>query len=307
MDLVADIGGTNTRLAMAQDGQLVAGSIQSYLNDGFSGFDGPLNTYLDQANRPAISGICVAIAGPAHGETGKLTNRDWHFHIDALARMANAERAVLMNDLAALGYALPHLADNQVTELRPGAASGRRNGQSFVLGLGTGVNVAVSIAAGAAGHRVLEAEAGHVNLPSEVQARLDDAIGPQAAAAFFSTEELLAGRGLSALHACLSGQPAQPGHQIIASPDKTARQTVNLFATLAGLTLRELILFYLPLDGIYLNGGVFRGILSTASAPFLEALDAPHLMRDIIETPPIRLITDDAAALQGCAARLAQG
>ncbi|MEX0285833.1 MAG: glucokinase [Paracoccaceae bacterium] len=306
MFLVADIGGTNTRLALADGTAPLPDTIRSYLNDDFDGFDGALSAFLSEMDHPDVTAICVAIAGPVQGEHGTLTNRDWGVHTGQLRHLSGAGTAVLMNDLAALGYAIPHLGNDQVETLRDAQPGARRNGQSFVLGLGTGVNLAVSMSIGKGTYRVLEAEAGHAGLPAGIMDRLIDAIGAQAATQFPSVEELFAGRGLSALHASLTGGPVVPGRDIIDGKDETSQRAVSLFASLAGDMLRDLILLYLPLDGIYLNGGVFRGVLSAGKTPFLEALAAPHMLSEIIDAPSIRLITDDAAALRGCAARLAQ-
>ena len=70
------------------------------------------------------------------------------------------------------------------------------------------------------------------------------------------------------------------------------------------MALRELILYYLPLEGVYFAGSVARGVLGVAQEPFLDALGQPHLMQDIIAAPSVSLILDDAAALHGCAARI---
>ena len=78
-------------------------------------------------------------------------------------------------------------------------------------------------------------------------------------------------------------------------------------ARLMGLLTRELVFQYLPLGGIHFAGGVSRGILgSPARATFLETVAASGPFADLIAQVPLRLITDDAAALTG-AARLAMG
>ncbi len=306
MDLVADIGGTNTRLAFAEAGCPLSDSICSYRNDEFDTFDGPLDKFLSAAGRPKLASVCVAIAGPVRGSHGQLTNRDWQFDTDRIARTAGASRAVLMNDLAALGHALPHLSPDQCETIRSAGKRTRRNGQSFVLGLGTGVNVSVSAACASGEHRVLEAEAGHIDLPTNIRQQLEQAIGSAAVQNFPTLEELFAGRGLAALHACLSDQPEIPAHDVITQCNETARDCVELYARLLGFALRELILLYLPLEGVYLAGGVSRGVMSTARSPFLDALASPHMMGGLISAPKISLILDDAAALTGCAARLQQ-
>lgn len=299
MDLVADIGGTNTRLALAENGRPLDESTRSFRNRQFTSFDDPLGAFLSEMGNPMPDAVCVAIAGPVKGSHGKLTNLNWDFETGRIAQVSRAKRAVLINDLAALGHALPHLHPNQTKTLRPVGPGDRRNGQSFVLGLGTGVNIATNMGDG----RVLEAEAGHAGLPAQIHGQLADAIGEEAVSRFPSLEELFAGRGLAALHGCMSGVSV-PAHEVIARPDATAQKCVTLYARLLGLALRELILYYLPLEGVYFAGSVARGVLGVAQEPFLGALGQPHLMQDIIAAPSVSLILDDAAALHGCAARI---
>lgn len=304
MQLVADIGGTNTRLALVEHGQPVPDTLLSVRNAGFDDFYAVLRHYLAETGGAPPSALCVAIAGPVKGNAGELTNLAWHLETDRLAQVAGADRAVLMNDLAALAHAMPHFTPEQTQTLRAAGPSARRNGQSFVLGLGTGVNLAVSLALGQGRFRVMEAEAGHIALPAPLRRSLELALGRDAAEGFETLECLFAGGGLRRLHACLSGGQEMSGHQIIASPDPAAQDTVILFARLLGQALRDLILLYLPLDGVYLAGGAGRGVLSVAQAAFLQALAQPHRMADILAAPQISVILDDAAALQGCAARL---
>ena len=304
MDLVADIGGTNTRLALVDDGRPVGDSIRSYRNHTYDGFDGPLGAFLAEVGRPRVEAACVAIAGTVQDDHARLTNRGWHVETEAIRQVAGTPRAVLLNDLAALGYALPHLDASQCRTIRPRGDVPRRNGQSFVLGLGTGVNVAVSMAVPGGGYRVLEAEAGHIELPATIRQRVSDAIGCDAVGPFPSVEELLSGRGLAALYTAMSGHSGVSAQEVMTRNDDTARQCVTLFADSFARVLRELILLYLPFDGVFLAGSVARSVMEAAPEPFLTTLSEPHLMQANIAAPSVSLILDDAAALRGCAARL---
>ena len=84
-----------------------------------------------------------------------------------------------------------------------------------------------------------------------------------------------------------------------------ARNTVHLAADVLGQLVRELLLLYLPLDGVYLAGGVARGLLGgSGRAAFLDALSrTPHFSTDTGNIP-IALIRADEAGLHGCAAYL---
>jgi glucokinase len=68
-----------------------------------------------------------------------------------------------------------------------------------------------------------------------------------------------------------------------------------------------MILQYMPRDGVAFAGSASRGVLTSAALPdFMAELtrDAHGIVDP--ETFPISLITDDAAALQGCLQYLEQ-
>ncbi|MDO5614259.1 MAG: glucokinase [Paracoccus sp. (in: a-proteobacteria)] len=304
--LLADVGGTNARLALARDGRIIEASSSRYRGDDYASFDAVVQDYLAQQGQPRISALCVAVAGPVSGGRAALTNRDWSFSETGLARLTGADRALLMNDLTALGHATARLTGEGVQVLRPAPADRARNGQALVLGAGTGVNVCALRHLPGGGLICLEAEEGHAQLPAHIMALLEAEIGPQARTAFCSTEETFAGRGLSQLHALRTGTPLQRAEQIVAAAqggEGAAAATCDLFARLLGLLCRELALRFMPFEGLYLAGSVARGMagrMAAFQAGFLD--DAP--MRHIPEATPLLLIRDDMAALHGCLAAL---
>lgn len=304
MNLLADIGGTNTRLCLGDARGPVPGSLCSYRNDEVGDFAAALSDFRVQTGNARVAAACLAVAGPVADTRARLKNRNWTFEATELAGATGAAQVVLLNDLAALGYALPHLQAEQVQLLRPargGAWSG--NGQRFVLGLGTGVNLSVSRETAPEVFTVLEAEAGHVALPAPVSHVLEQAVGSRTRD-FATLEDVFAGKGLSALHTARTGE--DPVRADLLLDRKTGRETARLAASLLGLTLRELILSYMPLSGVFLAGSAARGLMDAAPGAMLEALEGAQILPDIVSAPPISVITDDAAALAGCAARLAQ-
>ena len=107
---------------------------------------------------------------------------------ERLRDLTGAGRARLINDLIALGYATPALSGEAAGFLTDPPPEGGRNGQRLVVNAGTGFNVcAVRVLPGGA-ITVLEAEEGHTHLPANIMARLQDRVGTDAAAGFFSTD-----------------------------------------------------------------------------------------------------------------------
>ncbi|MEM7318760.1 MAG: glucokinase [Pseudomonadota bacterium] len=294
---VADIGGTNSRLALVANGVLT--QVVRFENDAFASFYDVLQTYLDQQKQPQIGASCIAIAGPVSGATARLTNRDWHFDANELQRILGSPVQVrLANDLAALGFSLANLNADQTAEIRA-INTEPANDQALVAGLGTGFNVCLIKR-----DTILEAELGHASQPSGVLQRLQVEVG-DLASGFSTIEDLFSGPGLARLDQVISGQ-SRRGHDILrayeAQSCADATRTVDLFARLLGVLARDLVLQYLPYQGLYFAGSAARGVLgSRALARFLEELERDGPFVDQIQMVPVRLITDDAAALIGAA------
>lgn len=292
--LIADVGGTNTRIALADDG--VVHDIARFANDSYSGFTAVLAGYFDGRSMSSPQACRVAVAGPVTPGRARLTNRDWSFDPVEIARALPGGQTpvTLVNDLAALGHSLPTLAASQVSEIRAGAGQG--NGQALVLGLGTGVNACPVKKAGR-GLAVFDAELGHASLPASVFAALAQTVGPEAER-FTSAEHLFAGRGLEHLHKALTGEDRTAAEIVTGAAD-----TVALTGRLLGLYAREIVFQYLPFDGLYLAGSVARGLIENgAGGPMIEAFSIEGPFADLARQVPLRLIIDDGAALNGLAA-----
>ena len=151
--LVADIGGTSTRLGLSDGAALRPQTVHSFANDGFSGFDDILDRYLAMA--PASpAAIALAGAGPVADARIQLTNRNWTISAHDVKAQTGCDTVFLMNDLQAMGHALavPEIAGGPLTQTR------------LVLAIGTGLNIAVAHPT-SAGTLVPAAESGYATLP----------------------------------------------------------------------------------------------------------------------------------------------
>lgn len=303
--LLADVGGTNARLALARgDEGIYAGSITKFRGDDHPDFDSVVRLFLEREGNPRIEAVCVAVAGPVSQGQARLTNRDWSFSEQRLLELTGAGRARLINDLIALGYATPALSGEAAGFLSgaPGAAS---NGQRLVVNAGTGFNVCAVKVLPSGGIACLEAEEGHTRLPLSIATPLAQAVGAEAAR-FESVEELFAGRGLANLHHALHGGEPLRAEAVVAAAgqgDPAAGATCDLYARLFGLICRELALRFMPMDGMFLAGSVARSVTERL-ALFQAAYLSDPLMARIPQAVPIGVIRDDMAALQGCLAAI---
>lgn len=310
LSLVADIGGTNTRVALANAATVRVDSVRRYRNAEFDGIGSVIAQFLNDSGQDHtwITGACVAMAGPVHDGVGTLTNLDWRIDKAVLAKALSADRVAVLNDLQAQGHAIGNIAatDLDVVLSQPEVAD---TAAKLVVGVGTGFN-ACPVFDTAAGRFVPPSEAGHVSLPTSMVelhpllSKLSDSGG------YPSVEEVLSGRGVSHLHAALHGETVDPADILarIGSGEALACDTGALFVKVLGDVAGNLVLSHLPFGGMFLVGGVTR-----AFAPYLEQFGFVDAFRSkgrfsgFMEQFGVSVVNDDYAALTGCASHLARG
>lgn len=312
--LVADIGGTNTRVALADGTSVRSDSIRRYSNAGFSGIEGVLLRFLADSGNPGVSGVCVAAAGPVNDGVATMTNLEWTITGPGLAEATGASRTAILNDLQAQGYALGRVAPEFLRRVIPGPQE--PGAAMLVVGLGTGMNAA-PVHDTPWGRVVAASECGHISMPVRTDedyrlAKFVAESGPHAHG-FAGVEDVLAGRGLERVHAFVCHEAGiasdKRGADIMAdieTGDALAEATVRLYIHLLGQELGNLALVHLPFGGIYLIGGVAR-----AMTKHFDRMGLTRHFRDkgrfaeFMERFSVILVEDDYAALTGCAVYLA--
>ncbi len=293
---VADVGGTNTRLAFVGPSGVLPDSVARKRNADFDSFEHLVGDYLGvtRVNGPMV----VAVAGPVGGTQARLTNRNWLIDADAVAAHCGASQVTLMNDLEALGQAVPTVTADAVEPLHDGATLGG-GGQGLVIGLGTGFNVSVvHIASGAA----LISEQGHASLPESVIEVLQRHIPDTSA--FDSIENLFSGVGLLRL-AKVIGVDVDSAEALAKSDDPRAREALETCTDAFGQMVRELAYAYFPRAGLYFNGSLAQFLLAPERRErVLAPLRAEQRFDGQFARIPAFLFVSHTVALGGAAARL---
>ncbi|MEK7697279.1 MAG: glucokinase, partial [Pseudomonadota bacterium] len=145
--LVADIGGTHTRLCIAhcERGATRIVSERTYASAAYSRFADMLREFLSDVADNAIAVACFAVAGPVRetpaGQTVKVTNLPWEIGAAALAREFGLPKVRLINDFQAIGYGIEALTEPDFTVLQMGNPVS--HGPRAVIGAGTGLGQAI--------------------------------------------------------------------------------------------------------------------------------------------------------------------
>jgi glucokinase len=316
--ILADIGGTNTRVALADGATVRLDSIRRFPNAEYQarGQDiaHVLQDYLAQTGA-SVTGVCVAAAGPVQDGVATMTNLEWVMDAAKLTGATGATKVAILNDLQAQGQALGHIPAANLRRVIDGPV--KAGAAMLVVGLGTGVNAA-PVHPGTAGRVVPPSECGHVNMPVRteedfrllrfIEARLrNEGDVPHA-----GVEEVLAGRGLVNLHAFAASEAGHPttltSAQVLAAlglGDPVAAHAARLYVHILGQMLADLALIHLPYGGIYLIGGMSRAMTPSFATLGLGAqFREPRRVNLLEHDFSVTVVEDDYAALTGCAAYL---
>ena len=117
--ILADIGGTNTRVALADGRTVRQSSIAKFPNSEFPSLEPVLRTYLDSAGLAGVDGVCVAAAGPVKDGVAEMTNLAWVIDHPQLTRATGATRVAILNDLQAQGQALGQISASNLRSVPP--------------------------------------------------------------------------------------------------------------------------------------------------------------------------------------------
>jgi glucokinase len=316
--LVADIGGTNARFALATrdiQGRPLLTSMRELTVAQFDSMAHAAVHYLEQIDTTRPRRCVIAVASAVTGDEVKLTNNTWSFSIAQLQRQLGFEGIEVINDFAAIAMAIPHLT---ATELAPigdalvpasGLKSERR---CAVMGAGTGLGVCGLLLR--QGHCiVIESEGGHVAFAPGNEYEIAVLQFMMKRHVRVSIERLVSGPGLQNLYAAvcaLEGTAAtrQTPESITAgakvAADAACQRAVELFCSILGSFAGDVALTYGAWDGVYLGGGMTTTLLPwICSGEFRQRFENKGRCRSLMQKIPTSAICHAQPGLLGACAR----
>jgi glucokinase len=304
--LLADLGATNSRFAIAAPG----GRLRHLRIFHAGDFVSPLAAIrhylaeLPAADRPRDGAL--AVAAPIVGGRVTFVNRHWSFSTEVLRKRLGFTRLLVVNDLEAQAYALLKWPPADCAKIGRGRAA--RGAPMLAIGPGTGLGMAALLPDRAP--RVLSSEAGHITLAARDSAEERAIAAIRRQYGRVSAERALSGPGLSALYRALAAGRAAPEPADIArlaqsGRDRVAVRTAQLFSRLLGGFCGDMTLAFNALGGVYLVGGVVPGLgRAFDRRAFRAAFEAKGRYRDYLGRVPVYLVTHKDLGLRGLAVYL---
>jgi glucokinase len=307
--LVADIGGTNARFALAPlDGPGPAIEPRSWRVADFPNLADAAGAYLAEASPHArVRAAMIAVAAPANRDEVKVTNCNWQFSIARTRRDLGLDELYVINDFAANSWGIVELGPDQLTRLGDPAADGVQEGMQAVVGPGTGLGVsAISVSGG--GVAVFSSEGGHVDFApvNDEEARIYEWL--KARHHRVSYERLICGAGLLNIYRAIGGGAAvTTPEQVTArkSEDPLAGEAIRIFCEVLGSFAGNVALMFGAWQGVYLAGGMLRPIRDELLAgDFRRRFDDKGRFGAELARVPAMLVEEPALGLVGAAAAL---
>lgn len=309
--ILADIGGTNARFALASRDGIVASKI--YQVRRYPRLTDALQAFIAEAcGGVELRRAALAVAGVKLEQVIRPTNSDWVCDQDEIGKLLGlaGDQVTIINDFAAVAWALNGLKPSDVTVLQAGQKSDTH--PMLVMGPGTGLGMAALVPHGH-GWTAVAAEAGHTRYaPANNDERnLVDQIARKHI--FVTPETLISGPGLVNIYRALSAVPDMQVHEpadVVArarAGETRAHEALRNFAAIFGSFASTAALHYLALGGIYLTGGVLQKIgADFAVDRFLQRFNTNPLVSDILQRMPVLRVEAEIPAFAGLQLLLAQ-
>ncbi|EEE35813.1 glucokinase [Rhodobacteraceae bacterium KLH11] len=267
-NLVADIGGTNTRLGVVTDGELT--DLRKHPTGTLTDLQEALHSLCDEIGTSPRA-VVAAGAGPVRKGTIRLTNANLDLSETFLAHATGAHHTFVINDFTAAAWSVAEITRDKVKVLQGEAAPPL--GTRLVVGPGTGLGVGALLYS--EGHfHTISGEGGHMGLSPRHLDEVDvfNAARQIAPDCFFGdtlaieAEMFLSGTGLPILYqavAMAAGQASvtpRTAKDILQDArdgsDACAVKTARMFTEHLGAIMGDLAVALVPRGGVFLVGGV---------------------------------------------------
>ena len=278
------------------------------LAERFPTFKDALRSYLERAGVTRLPPVAaIAVAGPVVAGTARFTNRGWEISEQAL-REVGFERALLINDFAALALAVDLLNEEHLHAIGP-QLKGLEGGTITILGAGTGFGLSCLARFG---DRVvpMATEGGHIGFAPSNSEELAALQLMWEESGRVSIERILSGSGLERLYRTLEQLAGHANSPLTAAEisaaalrdDAGARAALTMFCSIYGAVAGDLALAHGARGGVYIAGGIAEKIEGfLIQSPFRRRFEDKGRLTPYVTAIPTNLIVYPDIALLGAA------
>lgn len=311
MDLIADVGGTNIRLALL-DGS-VQQQIECFKCDDFDSLEAVVSHYLSDKTDIVLGDACFGIAGPVHGEVFTMTNLGWTFSVQSLKSKVGFKHVYFINDYTAISMSIPQLQGGDLRAIYP--AVGDEQAPRIICGPGTGLGLAQLIKIGDF-YECVSGEGGHTEFAPNNLRQLKVLESLMAKFEHVSIERLLSGQGIVNIYQSLAWiekadpqqfDASQISQRYINKSDPLCVEAMEIFCDVLAQFLGNMVLSAGAFGGVYIAGGIMPRIIDYIDIErFIETYAKKGRFKDYVLKAPVYLITQSQPGLTGACVYLNQ-
>lgn len=297
--LAADVGGTNTNIALCS---VVGKRVKLHVKYRFESqklncFEDAIKQVLSDS-KVKIKSACIAAAGPVSPDrkSVKLTNVKWKIEAKKLPF-----KAKLLNDFEALGYSINVLQKEDVKVVRKGSANKLPVG---LIGAGTGLGKALLFHNGKY-YEPKASEGGHADVPVHSREEFIFVRMLNNKRKAVEYKDILSGRGIVRLYKFLrkeyDGPSLNDPAEIMASSSPAAKQTKKWFAAFYGRCAKNFALDGLTRGGMFIGGGIAAKNLGMFNKEFTGEFLRNDTQQGVLRKIPVKVIKNYDVSLLGAA------
>ena len=317
MLLAGDVGGTKTLLGLFNRAPLrpVPAAVRSFPTLEYDSLVPMIREFLNSqpGGAPPIDGACFGVAGPVMDDSAWMTNVPWKVDGRAVALEFGLARVRLLNDLVSIAHSVAVLQPEELHVLQAGDPN--LSGNAALLAAGTGMGQAFLFNDG---RRLVPApsEGGHADFAARTPREWELVEWLTKTHGRAEVEMVISGIGLTNLYHFTHGDDpcvpidSDPASDLPRIASERARdkscphcvETMAIFVSAYGAESGNLAVRTVATRGLYIGGGIAPKNLALLSSPeFLKAFTQKGPMSDLLQTIPIKVITNAQAGLLGAA------
>jgi glucokinase len=314
--VVADIGGTHARFALARTGvgPVSLGRVITLQAADYPDLRTAWSAFAEQLERPLPKLASIAIAAPVAGDVISFINSAWVIRPAEIEGLLGLDELLLINDFSAVGHAVAVLQPRHFRHL---CGPDRRFGSDEViciLGPGTGLGVA-HVLRRSGRSEIISGEGGHIAFaPLD---KVEDAILRRLRRKHerVSVERVVSGPGLWAIYEVLAKRNGIStgrrddtdlwGHALGGS-DPTAAAALDQFCACLGSVAGDLALAQGGTAVVIAGGLGLRLADRLPRSDFARRFVDKGRLREMMSNLPVKLAIHDQPGLYGAAVAFAE-
>lgn len=322
MLLAGDVGGTKTLLGIFRQGpeRPISQVVREYGTLDFDSLEDIVLTFLEETGTEAADAVCIGVAGPVTGLVARMINVPWLADASRITERLGDCPILLLNDLEALAYGVPHLEPDELAVLQEGVPVPTGNAALIAAGTGLGEAMLHNVN----GHFLPSpSEGGHADFAARTPRELAFVAELSRVHGRVDNERVISGQGLVNLfrfthgtqdisRACRTLGPEVDSNDLPAAISTAAlegrcqqcAEALDMFVEAYGAEAGNLALRCVATAGLYIGGGIAPKILpALEDGGFLSAFRDKEPMVDMLRLLPVSVILNPAAGLLGAAVR----